>query len=370
MRPEHFAALAPICPRCRSGADESQWPLTLEPWQDARAADGSLIIVSGRLHCPAANCRQEYPIVDGVPILVPDVRGYVEAFQWQLLGRHDLDPQTESLLGDCLGPDHVLNQTRQYLSTYAGDGYSNPSAAEFPAAAAAVGNHSTGVVSLLEALLALAPHPLPAAARILDLGCAVGRSSLALAERLPAAGLVLGVDQQFGMVRFAQQLLRTGQASYPLRAAGMVYHPQSVQLAMPIPASVDYWVCDATALPFADQCMHEVLALNLLDAVAEPYALLQSAARVLVTGGQLRLATPFEWSSQVTPPAQWIGGHSQRAELQGEPVAVLKALLAGVGAETPGLRVLAEQDNLRWQTRVTARSTMLYQAYGLVLERG
>lgn len=360
MRQSHYEALQPVCPRCLQGQGQSQ-PLHLEVLATADDTQGRAIITAGRLLCTNDACQQEYPIIDGVPIVVPNVREYVQAYQAQLLQRADMNTHVQSLIGDCLGPDSVFNQTRQYLSTYAADGY-----AEFEDSASGPTSASAALLKQINQLAGPSgPGPL------LDLGCAVGRTSLDLAVAASDAGneLVLGIDQQFAMVQFAQRLLQQGAASYPLRSTGMVYEDRTIRLPRHTPANLDYWVCDAAVLPFANATFATAYGLNLLDSVANPVAVLASAARALQPGGSLRLATPFEWSSQVTPTEHWIGGHSQRSALGGDPVAMLQNMIGRADAGLDNLRIVAQEDGLCWQTRITDRSFMQYQAYGLILER-
>ncbi|MFK7913453.1 MAG: methyltransferase domain-containing protein [Pseudomonadales bacterium] len=360
MRLQHFEILQPVCPRClHQGALTS--PLTLEAQQQVDDPHGNAVITSGRLLCSNSGCQQEFPIIDGVPLLVPNVREYVQAYQTQLLQRSDLYGSSESLIGDCLGPDALFNQTRQYLSTYAADGYG-----EFEQPEPGPASSSAALLAKLDRVAGDNPR-----GHLLDMGCATGRTSIDIAT---AAGpradeLVLGVDQQFAMIQFAQRLLQQGTADYPLRSVGLVYENKTVHMPAPLPANLDFWVCDAAAPPFADATFGTMYGLNLLDSVADPTAVLAAAAGILHPGASLRLATPFEWSSQVTAPDRWIGGHSQRSDLGGNPVAVLQSLIGRAELGLDGLRIVAEKDGLCWQTRITDRSSMQYQAYAQVLER-
>jgi SAM-dependent methyltransferase len=50
---------------------------------------------------------------------------------------------------------------------------------------------------------------------------------------------------------------------------------------------------DALALPFRDECVEAVLALEVLEHMPAPQGLLTEASRVLTDGGMLILTTPF-----------------------------------------------------------------------------
>jgi SAM-dependent methyltransferase len=134
---------------------------------------------------------------------------------------------------------------------------------------------------------------------------------------------------------------------------------------------VDFWACDASALPFAAGSAGLIAALNLLDCVAEPSRQLGEQVRVLAPGGDLLLATPYDWSTRATQPGQWIGGHSQRAPHGGAAEDFLRALVTE-GAHpsaVPGLVPRGEILRFAWQTRLHDRSAVQYASHLLALRR-
>ena len=118
MRRRHLEALRPVCPVCRT-AGGGENPLLLA---DVRREEGDHV-VEGTLRCPSPSCQREYPILDGIPLLIANLRSYVAGAIDQINAREDLDATTESLLGDCCGPGSSYDATRQHLSTYAWDHY-------------------------------------------------------------------------------------------------------------------------------------------------------------------------------------------------------------------------------------------------------
>jgi SAM-dependent methyltransferase/uncharacterized protein YbaR (Trm112 family) len=356
MRRSHFEAFGPVCPRCGGQAVLVLAEIFLE-------ADGD--IVSGILHCPNATCRHEYPIVDSVPVLVPDLNRLLGERGVELLLRDDLPAALESLLGDAIGPDSWMDALRQTVSTYAWDSYASLDPAE---AAPADGAPVPGAAArCLNQLLGLAGET--SRDCVLDVGCAAGGTSFALAAAQPDA-LVLGLDLNLGLLRLARRAAG-GSVSYPRRRIGLVYDRRRFAVSLPGADRVDFWACDASALPFPADSAGLITALNLLDCVAEPSRLLAELVRALAPGGDLLLATPYDWSTRATQPGQWIGGHSQRAPHGGAAEDFLRALLTE-GAHpsaVPGLTLHGEIPRFAWQTRLHDRSAVHYASHLLALRR-
>ena len=122
-------------------------------------------VFEGVLVCSNPQCQCEYPIIDGVPIIVAQVRTYVSQGILPIITRTDLSDTMESLLGDCCGPGSSFDVQRQHLSTYAFDHYGDLDPQETEDApvppgsvprlvkeglAAVAGNHVAGPTNLVE----------------------------------------------------------------------------------------------------------------------------------------------------------------------------------------------------------------------------
>lgn len=320
-------------------------------------------IQQGSLLCSHPECRSEYPIIDGIPILVADLRKYISENLVAILGRDDLPADTESLIGDCCGPGSLFDAQRQHLSTYAFDHYADLDPNETP------DDHSPpgAILRLLnQALEGLGAWP---AAPLLDLGCSVGRSTFELAQHTHEP--VLGMDLNFNMLRMASEILNRGIVRYPKRRVGIVYERREFPVRFPQMEQVDFWVGDALAPPFAPGGFGGVFSLNLLDCLPEPYRHLHEIARLLVADGKALLATPFDWNQNATPMEAWIGGHSQRAETRGLAEPLLRTLLTP--GEHPqavaGLELVGEPHERPWSLRLHDRSTMQYRVHCLALRK-
>ncbi len=358
MRRRHFAAFAPHCPSCATA--DIRHALDIAYVGAERDDD----VLAGILLCCNPACRHEYPIVDGIPVIVPNLAQFLAARGVELLLRDNLDPTLESLVGDAVGPGTWFDALRQTVSTYAWDGWADLDPQEAPSTTPRPGAARRCLDRLREIAGGHA-----AATRILDLGCGAGRTSFDLAARHPDS-LVLGIDIGLALLRLARNAAG-GRVSYARRRVGLVYDRRDFAVSPTGAARVDFWACDALALPFAGGSADLVFALNLLDCVASPQRLLSGMADLLRPGGLLLLATPYDWAAHATPPAAWIGGHSQRAPDAGAGEPFLRALLReGAHAQSvAGLRLLGEDTGWPWQTRLHERSTVQYRSHLLALQR-
>lgn len=391
MRTDHLDAFRPVCPLCRAERAEER-TLTLATIA-LRGAAG--VVVEGMLHCPNPLCRREFPIIDGVPVIVGPLRTYLQEAQAFVTARDELSAEVESALGDCLGPGSAFDVARSQPGSYAWDHWADLDPAE-PKVAEGGFPRPGAALRLLARGLALAdggagvgagasaggsggtstststsePPPTSRAALALDVGSSTGRVTFALAER--TGGLALGVDMHMGMLRLAQRVLLRGEVSYARRRTGVAFDRRRFAVALEAAPRVDFWACDAMALPLPRGSIGLAAALNVLDCVRSPRDLLASLGRVLAPGAALVLATPYDWSTSATPIEGWIGGHSQRGPGSGAPEPVLRALLDPSGPDgfrVPGLALAAEDTDVPWHVRLHDRAAVLYRAH-LAVVRG
>lgn len=350
MRRRHFEELRPLCPVClRQGMRHA-----LRIASVFREADG--IIVEAMLHCDNADCRREYPVLDGIPYLVADLRAYVSNQILALTQRDDLSADMESLLGDCCGPGSPWDGQRLQASSYGWDHYG-----EFDPTPDGHGQAGS-VARVLGETTKLAPG---LAGPVVDLGCGPGRSTFELAQR--HEGLVLGIDLIPALLRCASGVLRHGRARYPRRRIGLVYDRADFPVHFPGSERVDFWACDAAALPFAPATFGAAVALNLLDCVPSPRDLLASVCAAVRPGGTALFTTPYDWSPAATPVEAWLGGHSQRGETRGAAEPLLRSLLTpGSHPQSlAGVGIVTENDDIAWQVRAHDRGIMTYRLHAV-----
>ncbi len=354
MKLSHFDALRPICPLCVQRGAQSELGLVV------RERGSETEVEFGVLRCRDGACDSEYPIMWGIPIVVPNAAEFVGANVQGLVAPEDFPPLASALLGECAGPGSAFDAARQHISSYAWDHYGEDATSVFdisPGCAARVVD------------TAAAAGGVSATGNTLELGCGVGGAALRLATH--ADGLVLGIDLHIPMLRMARRVLATGAAEYDLRTSGFLYRRVRRNVDVSDGNRIDLWCCDATCLPFGPGAFSTVVGLNILDCVPSPLDLLMNTERVLAPGGRFALCTPYDWSPNVTQPAAWIGGHSPRGYFGGDPAAILEAILTpeAHAVSMEHLVMRAARNNLPWHVRTHDRGLMQYRLHLVAGER-
>ena len=292
MKLGHFEALRPVCPVCRARGVEA--PLSLAA--DAGTGDD---IEAGVLVC-REGCGQAFPIIEGTPILMPDLAGWLAANLHLLSQTEIVSAAAEAVIGAAAGADSAFNIVRQQQSTYGHAHYGDMDGPAMPG----------GVRQLLCDALSGGGHP---DGPVLDLGCAVGGSTFQLCGY--GSGPVLGIDINWPLLKVARRALERGVVRFPLRRSGIQYDRYERALSCADPSRADFWVADALALPFPQNLFSRIAGLNILDCVADPARLLRETARALRPEGEAVFATPFDWASHATPASLWIPGAEAAADL-------------------------------------------------------
>ena len=262
-----------VCPACRARL-EGEGSGTVHALRlsvaavDVTGSDGELI--HGTLACPAAGgCGREYPVLDGIPILVADLDDYIRNERATILRRRDLPPWADELLDLSLDDADPEQRRARILAAY-GAAYPTP---PHPLLAPL----AEGLPAFLQKCLAThGPAPRPGVIRRgLDAGCATGGFTGLLARHVD---LAVGIDLAFDHVRRAREL------------------------AMPIAAGTrpSFLVASADEPIFDGGTFDAILAVNILDATRDPHRLLGALGHTLRPGGLLVLTTPFEYATALT----------------------------------------------------------------------
>ena len=242
----------------------------------------------------------EFPVIDGVPVIVADPAGFLRNARAHVLARDDLPAALEGLLGDALGaggelrhdapaPEHLL--PTRIMPTGRAAGRRPTSSGTLQAGLGLLGRGATGRRST-----------------------SAGRSGAAAGSWRGGLGPVLVGDLNFAFLRLAQRLMLEGEARFGRRRVGLVYDPVRIVAAGGARDGARWtsgpstrWRCRSGPGAFG-----LATAINLVDSIAGPTEAIAEAARVLAPGGGAVFATPHDWSPNVAEPARWMGGHSQR----------------------------------------------------------
>ena len=144
------------------------------------------------------------------------------------------------------------------------------------------------------------------AERVLDLGCAVGRSAFALSERCAE---VIGIDFSHSFIAAAERL-RVGETiTYRRHEEGHAY--TTLHAIAPTEARRDrvrFLQGDALNLPGDLGNFDLVHAANLICRLTQPQHLLARLPKLVRAGGLLVLTTPCTWLEDFTPSEHWPSG--------------------------------------------------------------
>lgn len=157
----------------------------------------------------------------------------------------------------------------------------------------------------------------------LDLGCAVGRSTLELARIFER---VDGLDLSNRFIASANELVSRGELEYFLRDEGELGSYATARLAdlglERAAERVRFEVADACNLGQEYRGYDLIFAGNLIDRLQDPGAFLASVHEHLAKDGTLVISSPYTLLEDFTPRANWLGGF----ERDGEPVTVLDGM--------------------------------------------
>ncbi|MDG1953251.1 MAG: 5-histidylcysteine sulfoxide synthase [Gammaproteobacteria bacterium] len=200
-----------------------------------------------------------------------------------------------------LNPYETDEQVSQYIEFHFGETYF-----DVPNFAAKCGQN---------ALRYFSQHSRNKPCRALDLGCAIGRTSLELASVFEH---VDGVDFSARFISAATRLKETGSTRYKIKDEGEIFSFKDVTLeTMGLNEwahRCQFWQGDACNLPqkFLDYDL--VFAGNLIDRLYEPGKFLEKIHTVVNPGGLLILTSPYTWLEEFTSREEWVGGFKRDGE--------------------------------------------------------
>ena len=152
--------------------------------------------------------------------------------------------------------------------------------------------------------------------RALDLGCAVGRSSLELRRTFDE---VIGIDFSQRFVEAAQRMQAERAVMVRALREGNSYEELRLELrGEKEQGRVAFETGDACALREGLGEFDFVLMANLIDRLPDPARCLEQLPGLVAAGGWLVITSPYTWLEEYTPRAKWLdgGGKGTLAALQ------------------------------------------------------
>jgi putative 4-mercaptohistidine N1-methyltranferase len=166
--------------------------------------------------------------------------------------------------------------------------------------------------------------------RALDIGCAVGRATFELTRTFEK---VIGVDISGSFIDEAQQVRKTGAATFFIRNEGELRVQETVLLDPSINRErATFRQADVCSLPADWVGFDAVLMANVIECLPNPRACLElmGGSRGLVRpGGVLVITSPYGWIEDETPREAWLGGFVR----DGTEIRSIDGVRAALGAE-------------------------------------
>ncbi len=145
--------------------------------------------------------------------------------------------------------------------------------------------------------------------RVMDLGCAVGRSSFELAKYFEQ---VTGLDFSARFIASAVELQQKGLKRYLIRDEGELVSYQETQLSdfglAATSGRCQFMQADACNLNEKFTGYDLIFAGNLIDRLYSPKQFLSMIHERLNRGGLFILTSPYTWLEEFTPRNEWLGG--------------------------------------------------------------
>ncbi|MGB0371463.1 MAG: putative 4-mercaptohistidine N1-methyltransferase [Opitutales bacterium] len=158
----------------------------------------------------------------------------------------------------------------------------------------------------------LADYAVPANARALDIGCAVGRSSFELSK---SCAEVIGIDFAQSFIDAAERIRTTGEHPYAYTVEGKITAEANAKTPEGTHSErIKFQQGDAMDLPDDLGDFDIVLAANLICRLPDPMKFLERLPSLIKPGGLLILNTPLTWLEEFTPEINWIGGTPESGE--------------------------------------------------------
>ena len=152
--------------------------------------------------------------------------------------------------------------------------------------------------------------------KVLDIGCAVGRSSFELAK---IANSVDALDFSSKLLEVPLALQSEKTIRYSVTWEGDITELKEIKLSdfdeyLGIKNKIRFSQADACNLEPHYSGYDLVFAGNLIDRLHTPQKFLEDIKERLTPSGYLAIASPYTWLEEHTPKENWLGGFSSKTE--------------------------------------------------------
>jgi SAM-dependent methyltransferase len=325
-------------------------------------------LIESRLECQ--ECGISYLVLCGVAILIPDTNTYLQRSYKDILSlalEHGISISPEMLTHLHKVGAHIEPSTRNT------PGEDNPRAissylrAHYDTGASLSGKNLPPNHPLLDffqayhekdlyhVLLSMFATYLPKSAKIIDIGCHVGRLTRDLAEQEHS---VLGIDTSFAAVFLARRAVR----GWPTQLNEYEYfrdgnRREMRKLNLPPLNKGEVLVASAMQLPFRPETFQAAISANVIDILPDPIAYLREMRTVLRDGGIMGISTPYH-SGASQAAARWLGANSHMDASQ--------ALRWRIGHH---FEIIEEQDLVPWVLSEHERRFQIYLNHCIIARK-
>ncbi|MFY3739609.1 MAG: 2-polyprenyl-3-methyl-5-hydroxy-6-metoxy-1,4-benzoquinol methylase/uncharacterized protein YbaR (Trm112 family) [Candidatus Nitrosomirales archaeon] len=271
--------------------------------------------VEGFLDCH--KCRAAYPILDGVAVIVNDLATYASQ-RPKILGRWLVESKSRRMKVFLKEACKLVRTTSEDRYEMGGAWFAPYLSMHFPKSK--VDKHFAKIVNrnldeFYRNIAELVLHKFPSKQLCLDLGCAVGTTAKALAQKYD---FVFGVDQSFSFIKEARK-----------RNNGK---------------NLEFLVTNSLELPFKKN-FDFIVSLNLID-IVDPKKLLVSIYSLLSTHGHVVLADPYDFRDAKGNPRPLFDAKT------------LRKMLTDIGFTID--RSTSAESFIPWMLRIHSRAYLVY----------
>lgn len=225
--------------------------------------------IEGFLICP--DCDSKYPIIEGVAIILKNFPNYIQN-RTEMYGKWLLECQTNEM------KDFLRNSGESLSSPIGSNIYEDGGIWYSPYKWLQLEKHDEDRLikslrwkinpnELYDRVISSINPKLDGIA--LDLGCAMGKTTLKLAKKY---SFVIGVDLSFSFIKEARKLMQED-----------------------IQGNAEFCVCDVSSLPFHNMKFDLILAMNLIELV-NPKELLLSVHKLLKPHSDVIFTDPYDYN--------------------------------------------------------------------------